>query len=362
VPRSEQLEFFGDDGHAQAFAEAIQSLQELGGERVEIDFAPFAEVASMLYDGPWLAERLAPLEIFLQSHHGDVLPVTRSLLEGGSRYSAVEYFNAATRLASLREGCEEIFQRADVFVVPTFPSLPTLAAVAHDSPGWGRRLGYYTNFVNLLGFAALALPAGFTSAGLPHGITLIGRSQSERELCELGVGWQRAQELPLGATGNALPPEQRASESKEVTTEAAPARCPEGYVRVAVAGAHLDGQPLHGDLRRWGARYVRTCRTAPRYRFLALMHLAPPRPGLLRDDARAGAVEVEIYDMPFDGFGRLVASVLPPLAIGTVELADGEAVKGFLCESFAAAVARDITEFGGWRAFRQQTAIQGSGS
>ncbi len=92
------------------------------------------------------------------------------------------------------------------------------------------------------------------------------------------------------------------------------------------------------------------------------MHLAPPRPGLLRDETRAGAVEVEIYDMPFAGFGRLVASVLPPLAIGTVELADGEAVKGFLCESFASALARDITDFGGWRAFREQAAVQKPGS
>ena len=123
-------------------------------------------------------------------------------------------------------------------------------------------------------------------------------------------------------------------------------------MRVAVAGAHLSGQPLHPDLRRCGARFVRTCRTAPRYRFVALMDLDPPRPGLLRDEPRSGAAQVEIYDLPFEGFGKLVASVAPPLAIGTIELADGESVKGFLCESWAAARARDITDFGGWLAFR----------
>ena len=89
---------------------------------------------------------------------------------------------------------------------------------------------------------------------------------------------------------------------------------------------------------------------------MAFLDLKPPRPGLLRDDARPGAVELEIFDMPVEGFGRLVASVAPPLAIGTVELADGEMVKGFLCESFAAATARDITDFGGWRNFRDQQA------
>jgi allophanate hydrolase len=125
---------------------------------------------------------------------------------------------------------------------------------------------------------------------------------------------------------------------------------------VAVAGAHLRGQPLHADLRKLGARFVRAARTAPRYRFIALLNLDPPRPGLIRDEARAGSAAVELYDLPAAGFGRLVASVASPLAIGTVELADGEAVKGFLCESYAAAGARDVTDFGGWAAFRDHQA------
>jgi allophanate hydrolase len=129
-------------------------------------------------------------------------------------------------------------------------------------------------------------------------------------------------------------------------------------VRVAVAGAHLRGQPWNQGLRELGARFVRACRTAARYRFVGLLDLAPPRPGLIRDDARAGAIEVEIYDLTHDGFGKLVASVTPPLAIGTIELADGERVKGFLCESWAAAQARDITDFGGWRAFLDEQTLR----
>jgi allophanate hydrolase len=194
------------------------------------------------------------------------------------------------------------------------------------------------------------LPTGFTPGGLPAGATLFAPAGNEMRLCEWGVSWQRWFQLPLGATRAHLPLDEGATSSAR-SRPAAP-----GQVRVAVAGAHLRGQPLHRALLQTGACFVRGSRTAPRYRFLALLDLQPPRPGLLRDDARAGVVAVEVYDLPLDGFGALVASVAPPLAIGTIELEDGEAVKGFLCESFAAAHARDITDFGGWAAFREQAA------
>jgi allophanate hydrolase len=181
---------------------------------------------------------------------------------------------------------------------------------------------------------------------LPTGITLLGPPGSERRLCEIAMAWQRQLDLPLGATGNRLPAASARNVRKSVASPA------EGYVRVSVAGAHLQGQPFHAALCKLGARFVRACRTAPKYRFYGFMELSPPRPGLLATHEQGGAITVEIYDLPFEGFGRLVASVAPPLAIGTVELEDGESVKGFLCESCAARKARDITEFGGWLAFR----------
>ena len=349
IPRANQSEFWGDEGQAELFERSIEHLRSLGGEPVEVDFGPFLEVGALLYEGPWLAERLAHLGPFLRQHAAEVLPVTRQVIEGGSRFSAVDYFRATERLDGLRAICSQAFRDADFLVVPTVPALPTSRSVIADSAAWSRRLGYYTNFVNLLRLPALALPAGFTASGLPGGITAIGRSGTERELCEFGVVWQRNLGLNLGATSWTLP----AALPPALAAEPSPAQSPEGFVRVAVAGAHLRGQPLHGDLQRWGAHFVRTCRTAPIYRFLGLLHLAPPRPGLLRDEARAGTVELEIYDMPWAGFGRLVASVAPPLAIGTVQLADGERVKGFLCESFAEPAALDITDFGGWRAYLQ---------
>ena len=335
APWDDDLEFFGDEGQASLFLQAVAGLERRGAtRRAAVDFRPFREVASLLYDGPWVAERLACLEEFVRDRATDMHPVTHSVLVCGTDYSAVDVFKAMHRLESLRRECLKVFGRSEMLVVPTLPDLPTLADVEADSAGWSRRLGHYTNFVNLLGLAALAVPAGFGPGGLPGGVTLIGPAGSERRLCEIGTAWQRWTKLPLGATQYLYPTEEEPVRMEKSRPAA------KGMVRVAVAGAHLSGQPLHEDLLRFGARFVRACRTAAQYRFLALMDLQPPRPGLLRNGERSGAIAVEIYDLPTEGFGALTASVAPPLAIGTIELEDGEAVKGFLCESFAAARPR----------------------
>src|SRR5262249_40557438 len=173
------------------------------------------------------------------------------------------------RLSALRDICLKVFDDAEVLLVPSAPTLPTIAQVQADSLGWSRHLGKYTNFVNLLGQSALALPGGFTTTGLPAGITLIGPAGGERRLCEIGTAWQRQLDLQLGATGAKL--------SVAGRPNAGPVPVDEDHVRVAVAGAHLRGQPLHAALCGWGARFVRPGRTAPKYRFLALMELDPPR-------------------------------------------------------------------------------------
>jgi allophanate hydrolase len=354
TPRDEDLEFEGDQDQAHLFRQALDRLEQLGARRIAIDFGPFREVASLLYEGPWLAERLAAVGEFLNNHASEMHPVTRAVLSGGSRYSAVDVFKGQYRLKALRETCLKLLGQSSMLVVPTLPTIPTRAQVKADSPGWSRRLGYYTNFANLLGLAGIVLPNGFTPHGLPASITLLGTGGNDRRLCELGMAWQRRLNLPLGATGRPLPVREAEKEKRK------PAACisraensPPAYVRLAVAGAHRRGQPLHADLLRTGACFVRGCRTASHYRFVALLDLDPPRPGLLRDDKQAGSAYVEIYDLPVAGFGSLVASVAPPLAIGTIELADGEKVKGFLCESWAAARAQDITEWGDWVVFRE---------
>jgi allophanate hydrolase len=347
VPRPEDLEFYGDTDQAHLFQESLSRLESMGGRPRRVDFRPLKRVASLLYEGPWLAERLAGLEGFLKVHGKEVYPITREILLRGERYRGVDVFQGQAELAELRGTCAQVFQDMDALVVPTMPALPTLDEVRADSLGWSRRLGYYTNFVNLLGWSAVAVPAGFTRRGLPGGVTFIGPGGSDRRLCSLGSAWQRLLNLPLGGTKHRLP-------ASEPMPAGPPGPASSGWVRVAVAGAHLRGQPWHRSLRELGARFVRACRTAARYRFIGLLHLTPTRPGLIRDDARAGAVAVEVYDLPHAGFGKLVASVAPPLAIGTIELSDGERVKGFLCESWAAAQGHDITDFGGWLAFLAQ--------
>jgi allophanate hydrolase len=345
VPVEEDLLFYGDEGQAQAFRQAMADLENLGWQRQEIDFRPFAEVGNLLYDGPWLAERLAGIEEFVAQHADKLHPVTRGILAGGVHYRAVDVFRGTARLAELRTVCLRVFETAAFLIVPGVPTIPTLDQAVGDSVGWSRRFGYYTNFANLLGLAAVTVPTGFTPTGLPVGITVLGPGGSEEALCRFADAWQRQRDLELGKTGTRL--RAPASWSPALAKETA-----KDTVRVSVAGAHLRGEPLHPALLQFGAQFVRAARTAHGYRFMAFMDLKPPRPGLLRDAAAAGGIAVELYDLPMEGFGRLVASVAPPLSIGTVELDDGSKVKGFLCESAAAAQARDITADGGWIAFR----------
>lgn len=117
-------------------------------------------------------------------------------------------------------------------------------------------------------------------------------------------------------------------------------------IRLAVVGAHLAGMPLNHQLTERRARLVRKARTAPTYRLYAL----EGKPGLVRAEA-GGAIELEVWELEPREFGSFVAQIPPPLGIGTLELEDGEQVKGFLCEPYAVRGRPDITQFGGWRAY-----------
>jgi len=318
VPRDP--EFYGDAAYASLFA---QSLEKLGGARVPVDFTPFLAAQQLLYDGPWLAERTAQLQAFMRQHAGEMHPVVREVIAGGNRYSAVDAFQAQYRLAALRRDTESVWEAADVLVVPGAPTIYTRAEMAADPVALNARLGLYTNFVNLLDLAAITVPAGFRPDGIPFGITLIGPAFSDRALAALGARFLGEADIPMPAT----------------------------TVRVAVVGAHLSGMPLNGQLVERAAKLVRSARTSPSYR---LYDLADGRPGLVREngsDGHGDCIDVEVWEMPHAGFGSFVAQIPPPLGIGTLDLEDGERVKGFVCENYAVAGKRDITSFGGWRRF-----------
>ena len=341
LPRVDQLEFFGDGDYAALFAQAASRLQALGGTPLEIDFSPFVQAQALLYGGPWIAERTAQLGEFIAAHPDAVHPVTKQVIEAGTRFSAVEAFSAQHELAALRRRTAEVWQAADVLVVPGAPTIYTVAQVQSDPIGPNSRLGHYTNFVNLLDLAAITVPAGFRHDGLPFGVTLIGPAFSDAALAALGARLHAAAGITAGARGVAVP-------------APAPVKPSAGsLVRVAVVGAHLAGLPLNHQLTERGARLVRATRTAPVYRLFSLTDSTPRKPGLVQvgDHAHGACVELEVWEMSAREFGSFVADIPPPLGIGTVQTEDGEQVKGFLCEQYATVGRPDITAFGGWRNF-----------
>ena len=339
VPR--RLNWCGDGTYEAAFADALMQCSRMGARLVEVDTDVLHEVAGLLYDGPWVAERYAVLEPLLTGQPAAIDPVVRRVVEAALQHGAVDTFRAQYRLRELAVRADALWRDIDVLMVPTAPTLPTRAAVAAEPVLRNSELGHYTNFVNLLGQAALAVPAGFTPAGLPFGVTFIAPGGCDAALAALGARWQAALGLPLGARlGRA-----ELDDLQLVTNARSEATLP-----IAVVGAHLAGMPLHGQLVERGCRLRRRTRTASRYRLYALAGTVPPKPGLARADEGA-AIEVEVYDMPVQAVGSFLSLIPSPLGLGSVELEDGQWVQGFICEPWALAGAEDITRHGGWRAY-----------
>ena len=342
IPAPDQLEWFGDTHSPALFADAVRRLESSGGTRVEIDFTPFRDAARLLYEGPWVAERWSAVREFHVRHAEAIFPVTRRIIEGGAKPLAVDAFEAGYKLAALRRTADAAWTQVDTVVLPTAATIYTRAQVEADPITLNSRLGYYTNFANLLDTAALAVPAGFRPDGLPFGITFFGPTWSDARLAVFGGALHRAASRTVGATGLALP-----------TAPPAPSAAAD-YLALAVVGAHLSGQPLNGQLTSLGARLLRTAHTTDSYRLHALAGTVPPKPGLVRGEPGSGAsIEVEVWALTPAAFGTFVAAIPPPLGIGTLQLTDGSAVKGFICEPAALVGANDITVFGGWRAYRR---------
>ncbi|MGX1957727.1 allophanate hydrolase [Serratia proteamaculans] len=330
-----QLEFFGDTQAERAFQRALAQLQRCGVTLETLDFTPFRVLAEQLYYGPWVAERTVAVEKMLSANPQAINPVVRGIVNNGLKYSACDAYKAEYLRAELARQIEQRLAPFDALVVPTSPTIRTLAEMEQEPVLFNSQFGTYTNFTNLADLSALALPASMRDDGLPAGITLVAPAWHDRALAAFGVRWQQAQDLPLGATGRPLPPSQSLIPSIQ-------------HVRVAVVGAHLSGMPLNFQLTQRAAALVEQTTTAPCYRLYALANTQPPKPGLAKTEQGA-AIDVELWDIPLARFGEFVAEILAPLGIGTLLLADGRRVKGFICEPWALQGATDITEFGGWR-------------
>jgi allophanate hydrolase len=341
MPRAGQLLFFGDRQYEAEYNAALGRLARLGCDLVEIDIEPFYETARLLYEGPWVAERTIAARSLLSSDPDAIHPVTREIILSGLRATAVDAFAALYKLETLRRVADHTFRQIDALVLPTAPTIYSVKQVLADPIQLNSRLGTYTNFVNLLDLCGLAIPASMTEAGLPFGITLLAPGGADARLAEVGRVFHADTALPLGALKQPQVP--------LVSTSLSPA---DGEIAVAVVGAHLSGLPLNGELRALGGRLLEVTRSAPDYRLYALSGTKPPKPGLLRvDSGKGAAIEVEVWGLPMEAFGRLVAAVPMPLSIGTIKLSDGRGVKGFLVEPAATADARDISNFGSWRRF-----------
>lgn len=322
VPAPEQLGEL-DAGWAEAYAAAVGQVAAAGADVRTLDLTSFTEAAAMLYEGAFVAERYTAVGSFVDkliSEGGAGLdPTVAGIITHARDVPAHRLYADQARLAALRTRALAELGDADALLLPTAPGHPTLAEVAADPLGANARLGRFTNSTNLFDLAAVAVPAAEVN-GLPFGVMVVGPAGTDERLARIA---------------GLLQPD----------------------TRLAVVGAHLSGQPLNPQLAALGARLDRTTTTAPVYRLHAL-RTDPPKPGLVHVGAGGAGIEAEIWRLPAEGLGRLLTTLPRPMALGSVELADGTRVPGFLCEPGALAQAEDITSYGGWRAYlrRQPTA------
>lgn len=338
IPQS-QLQFFGDDAYAKAYQKTLDKLAAQGFEWVEINYAPFSEAAKLLYEGPWVAERYLATQPLIDDNPDALFPVVRDIIAPGGEPKAAALFTAEYRLHALKQQCDNIMAELDCLLTPTAGKCFTIDEMLAEPIVHNSQLGYYTNFMNLLDLASIAVPTQMAANNLPFGVTLVGPTFSDRALLSIAKRIQHHCSLPLGAS-NLTPP---------ITI--APAVNSTATIDVLVCGAHLHGLPLNWQLTERSARFKNKTHTAPVYRMYALTGGPPFRPGLILDEKNGAAIEVEVWSMPAENFGSFVNGIPAPLGIGKVRLADNSVVSGFICEPYGVESAKDITQYGGWRDF-----------
>jgi allophanate hydrolase len=320
VPTPAHLEDMAE-GWSEAFARAVERFETVGAEIVEVDISPLIEAAALLYEGAFVAERYAAMGAHIEQHAdligGDLDPVVASTILAAKAKTAADWASDSARLATLGAAARKALEASDALLTPTTTWHPTTAEVAADPIGANAKLGRFTNFANLLDFAALAVPAGFV-AGLPYGVMLSGPAFSDRVLADLA------------------------------------ARFANPTLEIFVVGAHLSGEPLSSQLVLAGGTLSYEIGTAAQYRMYAL-DTVPAKPGLVHVARGGSAIAGEVWSLPAAGFGTFVAAIPSPMAIGKVVLADGQSVSGFLVEPLALDGAQEITPYGGWRAYRAAT-------
>ena len=345
VPDQASITFFGDSKQAESFEAEVMALQALGCQITEIDFTPFYDVAKMLYEGAWVAERMAAVEPLFRNQPEAFHPVTAQIIGGADRLTAADAFRGIYRLAALKRQAMAAMGQLDLLAVPTIPTFYTRADLEVDPIGPNSRFGTYTNFVNLLDMCGIAVPTGARSDGRPGSVTLLARSGQDAKVAALARALESTSDAFLGATNWDLPPPLAPVHSTF-----------EDEMAVALVGAHMTGLPLNPQITQLGGRFLQRTTTAPSYRLFRLPGPPPARPGMIREPS-GSAIEVEVWALPLSQMGMFLSLIPSPLGLGKVELSDGRMVVGFLAESAGVSGAEDITRFGGWRAYLSHLAF-----
>jgi len=340
----EQLKFFGDEAYESAYKATTELLIKQGIDLVDIDYAPFDEVARLLYEGPWVVERYIATLPLIEEQPDAMFPVVRDIIAPGAQPSAVDLFRAQYRLNELMSPCSAQLRRVDALLTPTAGRLFSHAEMFEEPVKRNSELGYYMNFVNLLDMAAIAVPAAFTSKGLPFGITLSAPAFTDRRLLSIANRLQQIFALTIGITEQPLP--QLSSKPVGRTD----------WMELVVCGAHMQGMPLNTQLTARGAYLLEKTTTANHYHLFALQEQPTQRPALVRSLDSGAAIDVEVWRLPSAELGGFIAGIAAPLGLGKVTLADGRSVCGFIAEACAVDMASDVTRFGGWRAYLEQDA------
>ncbi|WP_228767053.1 allophanate hydrolase [Thiomicrorhabdus heinhorstiae] len=344
VPNASNLLFDGDQLAQENFEKAVEMLVSEGYKLVEVPFCSWLETAKLLYGGAWVAERYVAIEEFIEQHEADMDPTVAEIIAGARTLSAADAYKGSYKLQhAQRETQLQWKERGiDCIMTPTTPTIYSIEQLAEQPIQHNSTLGTYTNFMNLLDYAAVAMPTGFRDDKLPCGVTFFAPAGSDRALLQLTdalhgkfVETSGAKGLPVPASNPACFTDSR-------------------VIPLAVVGAHLSGFPLNKQLQERGATLLEETETAPKYRFYELNERPILKPGLVKQKSGGESIALEVWAMPKEHLGSFLALIPSPLGLGKVELIDGREVVGFICEPYGIEDAREITETGGWRNWMRQ--------
>ena len=321
----DKLEFFGNEGYRKAFENTVKAFENAGGIKVTVPFEPFLKAAKLLYEGPWVFERYNAVGKFIEEHPDEIHPVTKSIITPKRTPHPSEVFEGFHTLQAYKKMADKIISSVDFLLTPTAGTIYKTEDVEKNPIELNSNLGYYTNYMNLLDYSALAIPSEDSSCdkenvpALPFGVTLVGKAFDDYKLLDAAkkVKPYLATKIPL-----------------------------------AVCGAHLKGCALHEELSR--AILLEETTTAPEYKMFALNGPIPKPALVAATEGEGHSFYIEIYGLSAEDFGKFVQRVPAPLSIGKVKTIDGRLVSGFVADSsivqlIQANKATDISEYGDWR-------------